>query len=98
MQQFACKAAELEELVAAFTQHRKQYRASFRAATASPPRWRNISPLAWNRPLYDTGNRAEILTLVQRSGDRGQVAESAISVQHEAPCRCAPPLSFRHTG
>src|SRR5438105_12969029 len=84
MQQFACKAAELEELVAAFTQHRKQYRASLRAATARPPRWRNIGPRAWNQPLYDTGNRGEILTLVQRSGDRRQVAESAISARHEA--------------
>jgi hypothetical protein len=46
MQQFACKAAELEELAAAFTQHRKQYRAFFRAATASPPLRRNISPQA----------------------------------------------------
>jgi hypothetical protein len=46
MQQFACKAAELEELAAAFTQHRKQYRAFFRAATASPPLRRNISQQA----------------------------------------------------
>jgi hypothetical protein len=35
MQQFACKAAEFGELVAAFAQHCKQYATRFRAATAN---------------------------------------------------------------
>jgi len=67
MQQFACKAAEFGELAAAFAQHCKQYATRFRAATANRADPEKHQPAGLGRPLEDTANRGEILTLVQRS-------------------------------